>query len=46
VRTEDAVEALTRPDRTWPGAALIWAEAANGRARILPTPPRSVAFGR
>ena len=45
-RTEDAVEALAQPDRAWPGAALIWAEVINGRARILPTPPRSVAFGR
>jgi hypothetical protein len=45
-RAEDAVEALIQPDRAWPGAALIWADVADGKARILPTPPRSVAFGR
>ena len=45
-RTEDAVAALVKPDRPWPGAALVWADVAKGKARILPTPPRGVAFGR
>jgi transcriptional regulator with XRE-family HTH domain len=45
-RTQDAVEALVQPDRPWPGAALIWADVAKGTARILPTTPRSLSFGR
>jgi hypothetical protein len=45
-RTDDAVAALVEPDRSWPGAAIIWADITKGRARILPTPPRGVALGR
>ena len=44
--TEDAVRALTEPGVRWPGAAIIWAEVAADRTRILPTPPRGVRLGR
>ena len=30
----------------WPGAAIVWADVASGRARILPRPPRGVGHGR
>lgn len=44
-RTSDAVRALIEPEVAWPGAAIIWAEVASGRTRILPTPPRGVTLG-
>jgi len=45
-RIDEAVAALVHADRPWPGAALIWTEVTNDRARILPTPPRGVPLGR
>ena len=30
----------------WPGAALLWADVAHGRAIIRATPPRGIALGR
>lgn len=41
----DAVEALTS-GAPWPGAAIVWMEAANGRASIRDDPPRGVLVGR
>jgi transcriptional regulator with XRE-family HTH domain len=41
----DIHAALTSEAR-WPGAGLLWAVVAGGRARILDRPPRGVAFGR
>ncbi|MFN8632001.1 MAG: hypothetical protein U0838_17290, partial [Chloroflexota bacterium] len=35
---DDAIEALSKPDATWPGAALLWAEVQGSRARILGAP--------
>ena len=32
---DDALAALTMPNAPWPGAALLWAEVAGGRARLL-----------
>ena len=37
----DAHLALTTDGSPWPGNALLWAEVAGGRARILDGPPRS-----
>jgi transcriptional regulator with XRE-family HTH domain len=45
-RTADAVRALTESDVDWPGAAIIWAEVASDRTRILTEPPRGVPLGR
>ena len=36
----DAYRALTCEDAPWPGHAMLWAEVAGGRARILDGPPR------
>lgn len=33
---DDAIAALTTPTVRWPGAAMVWAEVAGGRARLLP----------
>ncbi len=33
---DDAMAALSTPGATWPGPALVWAEAQSGRARLLP----------
>jgi transcriptional regulator with XRE-family HTH domain len=41
-----AYEALTTPDRSWPGDALIWATVNGDTARILDRPPRGVVIGR
>ncbi len=40
VSEADAWQALTSPNRPWPGNALLWAEVAGGRARILDGAPR------
>jgi transcriptional regulator with XRE-family HTH domain len=41
----DAVGALTKADRPWPGCAVVWAEVTCGRTRILARPPRGIALG-
>jgi transcriptional regulator with XRE-family HTH domain len=33
---DDALAALTTPHAAWPGAALVWAEVAGAKARLLP----------
>lgn len=43
--TSDAFRSLTEADVAWPGGAIIWAEVAAARTRILPTPPRGVGLG-
>jgi transcriptional regulator with XRE-family HTH domain len=42
----EALRALRRADRPWPGAAIIWARVEAGRATILERPPRGVHLGR
>jgi hypothetical protein len=44
-RATDAIASLAS-DRSWPGAALLWANVERGEARILDGPPRGVTVGR
>ncbi len=45
-RAVDAFDALTMPDRPWPGPAILWARLEGGHAEILRLPPRGVTVGR
>ncbi len=40
-----AVASLTGTD-PWPGSAILWANVAGGRARLLGGPPRGITVGR
>ena len=42
----DAHRALTTPDASWPGSAILWASVEGDMARILERPPRPVAPAR
>lgn len=44
-RATDAYPSLTG-ERPWPGAAVLWADIDDGRARVRPTPPRGITSGR
>lgn len=44
-RSEDAIAALTSPDRPWPGPALVWVRLEGGHAELLSRPPRGVTVG-
>lgn len=45
-RTADAVDALTGPAGTFPGAAIAWVDVRGKASRLLDGPPRGVAVGR
>lgn len=42
----EAYRALTTPDASWLGAAILWATVEGDAARILPGPPRGITLGR
>jgi transcriptional regulator with XRE-family HTH domain len=41
----EAYRALTTPDVSWPGSALLWAEVEGDAARVRDRPPRGVMTG-
>lgn len=45
-RSKDAYAALTGATLPWPGPTILWVRLEEGRAEILPNPPRGVHVGR
>ena len=40
--TEEAVTALRRGDRAWPGSAIVWVDIDGARSRVLNRTPRGI----